>query len=255
MKLETRREQILAWLAEAGFVGLDDLAARFAVSKMTIHRDLDDLEAAGLLRKLRGGASIEASAQFEADYRYRALRHVEVKRQIARAAADRVETGMRVMLNDGSTAALLAEEIALRGLGVTIITNNHAAIHVLQEAASVTLITLGGRYSRKFHCATGPMVQAEIAMMRADLAFISSPAIDARACYHMDEGVRAIKAAMIAAAARPILMAEGAKFGRDALYHLADLDVFSALVTYDLPQAHRAVWADLNLPFIETKEI
>ena len=42
-------------LATHRAAGVEDLALRFGVSKMTIHRDLDDLEQAGLLRKLRGG--------------------------------------------------------------------------------------------------------------------------------------------------------------------------------------------------------
>ena len=63
MKLDDRRRDIVDLLVEEGTVSLDDLAARFAVSKMTIHRDLDDLEAEGLLRKVRGGATIEASGQ------------------------------------------------------------------------------------------------------------------------------------------------------------------------------------------------
>lgn len=253
MKLETRREEILVWLAEAGFVTLDDMALRFGVSKMTIHRDLDDLEVAGLLRKMRGGASIEASAQFEADYRFRALRHIAQKRQIAQAAAAMVETGMRVMLSDGSTAALLAEALGPRDR-ITIITNNHAAIEILQDAANITLITLGGRYSRKFHCATGHVTEAAIAAMRADLAFISSPAVDGAACYHMDEAVRGTKAAMIAAAERPVLMAEGAKFGRNALYHLADLRDFASVLTHDLPDGPRAALKDLGVTITDTKE-
>ena len=60
MKREERRQAIMDLLIAARAVDLDDLAGRFAVSKMTIHRDLDDLEQTGLLRKVRGGATVEA---------------------------------------------------------------------------------------------------------------------------------------------------------------------------------------------------
>lgn len=72
LKREERRQAIMDLLVETRAADLDALAERFAVSRMTIHRDLDDLEQAGLLRKVRGGATIEAGIQFESDFRIRA---------------------------------------------------------------------------------------------------------------------------------------------------------------------------------------
>ena len=63
MKREERRQAIMDLLIAARAVDLDDLAGRFAVSKMTIHRDLDDLEQTGLLRKVRGGSGRSSTAK------------------------------------------------------------------------------------------------------------------------------------------------------------------------------------------------
>src|SRR5690606_35279863 len=84
MKREDRQRSLLEILVETGSASLEVLSQRFGVSKMTIHRDLDELEKEGLLRKVRGGATIEASGQFESDFRYRARQAAEEKRQIAR---------------------------------------------------------------------------------------------------------------------------------------------------------------------------
>lgn len=51
-----RRRQILALLQDQGIVLIRNLSERFDVSHMTIHRDLDQLEERGHLRKVRGGA-------------------------------------------------------------------------------------------------------------------------------------------------------------------------------------------------------
>ncbi len=51
-----RRQQILSLLHEQGSVSIAELSRAFQVSEMTVHRDLDALEAEGLLRKVRGGA-------------------------------------------------------------------------------------------------------------------------------------------------------------------------------------------------------
>ena len=85
MKREDRKQAIMDLLVEQHAVDLEDLAERFAVSKMTIHRDLDDLESEGLLRKMRGGATIDAGTQFESDFRFRARQDGSAKARMARA--------------------------------------------------------------------------------------------------------------------------------------------------------------------------
>ncbi len=51
-----RHQQILNRLQEHGIVHIHELSQTFSVSEMTIHRDLDQLETEGHLRKVRGGA-------------------------------------------------------------------------------------------------------------------------------------------------------------------------------------------------------
>ncbi|RYE71817.1 MAG: DeoR/GlpR transcriptional regulator, partial [Hyphomicrobiales bacterium] len=94
MKRDDRRRDIIEILVDQGTATLESLAQHFAVSKMTIHRDLDELETEGLLRKTRGGATIESSGQFESDFRYRARVAADEKRSIARRAAQFIEPGM-----------------------------------------------------------------------------------------------------------------------------------------------------------------
>jgi len=230
MKLENRRQGIIEVLVREGSASLDALSQRFGVSKMTIHRDLDDLEGAGLLRKVRGGATIEASAQFESDFRYRERRAVDEKRRIAEAAAAFVEPGMSVMVDDGSTSQLLAPHLAAcRPL--TVITNNLAIIETLAGDAAVTLIALGGTFSKKFNGFFGIVTEDNLAGLRADLAFVSSSAVDGLAAFHQDQEVVQVKRRMIRSAARRYLLVDHEKFGRTALHFLADLDVFDGIVT------------------------
>ena len=66
MKSDGRRQGIMDFLMDAGTATVDDLASRFGVSKMTVHRDLDELEESGFLRKVRGGAYSTSQSQGEA---------------------------------------------------------------------------------------------------------------------------------------------------------------------------------------------
>lgn len=240
MKRDERRQAIMDLLVAARAVDLDDLADRFAVSKMTIHRDLDDLEQAGLLRKVRGGATIEAGTQFESDFRIRALQDGEAKARMARAALDLVEPGMTVMINDGSMAALLGETLVEKR-PLTIITNNAAVIDRLRDEPGITLIALGGVFSAKFNGFFGVVTEYALSRLRADVAFISSPAVAGLRAFHMDDAVVRAKRAMMAAAGRCCLLINHSRFGRSALHVLADLTEFDTIITDDAPEDRAAL--------------
>ena len=55
-----RRQQIVNWLREEGSLSIRELESRLDVSHMTVHRDLETLSTRGLIRKVRGGAVLNA---------------------------------------------------------------------------------------------------------------------------------------------------------------------------------------------------
>lgn len=254
VKPEDRRQDIIEMLVGVGSASLEDLSEHFGVSKMTIHRDLDELEQDGLLRKVRGGATIESSGQFESDFRYRARTAGDEKRRIARRAADFLTPGQSVMVDDGSTSQhLLPFLIDKRPL--TVITNNLALIEGLARASGIELVALGGTYSRKFNGFFGVVTLTALDNLRADVALLSTSAIDGRTAFHQDQEVLEIKRRMIACSARQYLMADQAKFGRTALHFVTDLDVFDGVVTTRaLPEARAASLRDAGITLHFCKE-
>ncbi len=230
MKRDERQQAIMDLLVAQGEVELDRLALHFDVSKMTIHRDLDELESAGLLRKVRGGATIQSGNQFESDYRFRERQGAEVKSSIADAALDLIEPGMTVMINDGSMAAVLGQKtVAKRPL--TVITNNAAVIDTLRGEVGITMIALGGVYSAKFNAYLGKVTEDALAGLRADIAFISSPAVSGLEVFHMDDSVMRAKRAMMAQATTRCLLVNHTRFGQAALHKLAALSEFEHIIT------------------------
>ena len=232
MKRDDRRQKMIDMLVEEGSVSLDEFARRFDVSKMTIHRDLDDLEAEGLLRKQRGGATIESSAQFESDYRYRTRKAAAEKRLIAEKAAGLIEPGMSVMLDDSSTSGAIIPFL-LEKRPLTVITNNLSVVDALSGQAGITVISLGGTYSRKFNGFFGLLTEQALSALRADLVLVSSSSISGSTVFHQDQEVIEVKRGMIEAGARRYLMADHEKFGRTALHRVAELDRFDGVITSD----------------------
>lgn len=244
MKRDERRQEIVNLLIENRTLELDDVASRFGVSKMTIHRDLDDLESAGVLRKVRGGATIDAGTQFESDFRFRELQEADVKRALAETAADLVEPGMTVMINDGSMASVLGDVLCEKK-PVTIITNNAAIMERAKGISGVTLICLGGVYSAKFNAYLGIVTEKALLDLRADIAFISAPAASGRLAYHMDEAVVRTKRAMMTSSRQTCLLINSRRFGHTALHVLADIAKFDTVISdKPLPQDTSAELAD-----------
>lgn len=230
MKRDERKQSIMDLLVTARAVDLDDLADRFGVSRMTIHRDLDDLEQAGVLRKIRGGATVESGTRFESDFRIRAMQDADAKGRMAQAAADLVEPGMTVMVNDGSMAAVLARALVDKR-PLTVITNNAAVLDRLRDEPGITLIGLGGVFSGKYNAFFGGVTESALSRLRADIAFISTPAVAGGRAFHMDDDVVRSKRAMMDAAAQSCLLINHSRFGRSALHLLADLREFAAIIT------------------------
>lgn len=254
MKRDDRQTAIMDLLVEQGSVELDDLAQRFAVSKMTIHRDLDELEQAGLLRKIRGGATTEAGTQFESDFRVRERRGGAAKDRMTEAALRLIEPGMTVMVNDGSTAAVLGKRLVEKR-PLTVITNNAAIIDALRGEAGITLIALGGVYSAKFNAYFGVVTEGALARLRADVAFISVPAVSGLQAFHMDDEVVRSKRAMQAASTQSCLLVNHTRFDRTALHELCPLTDYAAIITDDTPsQAARDALAQGGVALTIAKE-
>lgn len=234
MKREERTQLIMEILADKGQVEVEDLSRRFSVSKMTIHRDLDVLEQSGLLRKVRGGATIEAGIQFESDFRFRVRQEGELKNRIARRALGLIDPGMTIMINDGSMAAVLGSMLIERK-PLTVITNNAAILNELQQEKQINLIGLGGSYSAKFNGYFGVLTEQNLAGLRADIAFLSAPAVSGNQVFHMDDDVVRAKRAMLGSATKNCLMINHSRFDRVALHFLANLEEFDTIITDHLP--------------------
>lgn len=229
MRPEDRRDDIVEFLIENGSAAVDALADTFAVSKMTIHRDLDFLEDEGLLRKVRGGATIEASGQFESDFRYRVRIATEEKREIAEKAAQFVEPGTSVMIDDGSTSLAIIPCL-LKKTPLTVITNNLEIIKQLSGRPGITLITLGGSYAKKFNGFFGVLTHNALSTLRADIALLSTSAITNATAYHQDQEILAVKRQMIESASKAYLMVDHQKFGKTALHVFSHLSEFDGVI-------------------------
>ena len=109
MKTEPRRQQILNLLEEIGTLNVGDLADRFAVSVVTIRKDLDELESEGFLQRTFGGAVFSHRSRFNRSFFERVQIHRQEKRAIAAAALEYIKDGDTIILDAGTTTLALAQ--------------------------------------------------------------------------------------------------------------------------------------------------
>lgn len=106
MLTEERFAAILRELKSKGAVTVTELSEKLGISESTVRRDLQSLDARGLLKKVHGGATVSDAVGFqsdEADVSTKSTLHVEEKERIARYAASLIADDDFVYLDAGTT--------------------------------------------------------------------------------------------------------------------------------------------------------
>src|SRR6516225_1819379 len=113
MTAETRRNKIIEFLEDEGNVKVEDLSERFAVSQVTVRKDLAELEEQGLLQRTYGGAVYSHRSRFNVSFRGKLRIEAPRKDAIAQLALNYIHEGDTIILDAGSTTLSLTR--ALQG--------------------------------------------------------------------------------------------------------------------------------------------
>lgn len=227
-----RRERIARYIRDAGAARIEDLAERFEVSPMTIHRDLDALAADGLVERTRGGARSGGSRLHERSVYQRMRQQVPQKRAIARTVLGLLSPGATIALEDSSTTAALLEHMAALK-PFTLITNFIPAIAAASLDVDIDIIGLGGQYDRNLDSFDGPAVVDQLRLLNADAVVMSAAAVFGGQVLHPSADTARRKRAMIDVAELRILAVDTTKLAVRAPYRVAPLDDFDHIVVDD----------------------
>ncbi|HEU5432275.1 MAG TPA: DeoR/GlpR family DNA-binding transcription regulator [Thermomicrobiales bacterium] len=224
-----RRDRIAEYVLGREWAAARDLATMFDVSLMTIHRDLDELERLGVLRKMRGGATPQPSSLFESNVRYRLGTARAEKEAVARRALHLIEPGQAVLLDDASTTLALARLLPAVA-PLTVITNFRHAMDALYGVPGIRLIALGGEYFPHHDSFMGLICEGALATIRADVFFMSTSAVSSGVAWHQEPVTVSAKRAMLQAASKRVLLIDHGKLGKVALHQLAPLSAFDLVI-------------------------
>ena len=227
-----RRQLIAEAVMAEGSMRIEDLTARFGISLMTAHRDVDELVSRGLFRKTRGIVTAAPTSLIESSDVYRSTRQAAEKKAIAEAAMQFIEPGQAIFFDDSTTVLQMAAHLPAK-VPLTAITNSLNLMNALREIRDLTILGLGGHFYNWCNAFMGRMTTSEIMRLRADTVFMSMSAIIDDIVFHQSPELVETKRAMFDCSARRILLADHTKFERRALHSFAALTEFDIVIVDD----------------------
>jgi DeoR/GlpR family transcriptional regulator of sugar metabolism len=223
-----RRQAVLEVVLANRSVTVVDLAKRFGVSAMTIRRDLQLLEAEGVVESIHGGARSASTSPFELSYVMREMAEAPEKRAIAAFAASLVADGASIALDGSSTCGYLAR--ALIGRRLSVVTNNLKVATELGGRPHVDVTVTGGRLLQGVHL-IGPFTGAVLDQLRVETVFFSATAItDQLDLMAPGELEAEVNRRLMGIGRRVVLLADSTKFGRHSFVRIAPMEAVHAVV-------------------------
>jgi DeoR family transcriptional regulator, fructose operon transcriptional repressor len=231
VQAEERQQEILRRARNDGRVDVMNLADDFSVTSETIRRDLTVLERAGAVRRVYGGAVPVGRPPVDPALSARDALMTTEKERIAKTALAELPEEGAIIIDAGTTTGRLAEVIPT-DRELTVIVNSLPLATLLTARPNLTVNILGGRVRRGTYATVDDWLLQPLSQMYVDVAFMGTSGLSLqRGLTTPDPGEASVKAAMMAAARRSILLADHTKVGNDSLARFGALSDVDVLVT------------------------
>ena len=227
LDLSERQSIILDRLAKEGTLSVALLSRGLGVSEVTVRSDLKDLEEKGFVGRTRGGAY----PAFYKDILERQRLNVEEKNRIAAAAAEFIRDDDRIMIEAGTTTALIVKYLAGRR-GVQIVTNSTLVFSYARLNPGLNIILSGGVFRKETESLVGPIALRAIMEFNARLAFVGTDgfSVERGMTTQLVEGGEIVKA-MKLRAEETWLVADSSKYGKSGFVSVLGLSEVDGIIT------------------------
>jgi DeoR family galactitol utilization operon repressor len=241
-ELNEREKIILNKLSSDGSVLVADLAREMGLSEVTIRNDLKNLELKGWINRVRGGAA----PSMHQDILERQKFHIEEKNAIAKAAAELVRDGDVIMIEAGTTTALIAKYLTGKR-DVHVVTNSTLVFSYARMNPNLQITMTGGDFRRATESMVGPIALQTLDKLNVRIAFVGTDgfSLERGITTHIMEGAEIVKM-MKFHAEKTIMVADSSKYGKigfSTIFPLSAIDLIytdSSLSDEALQALHEA---------------
>lgn len=229
-----RLTQIVALLKKNKTMTVKNLSKLLDVSEMTIRRDLNILEADGIIIRSHGRATYKSNPDSTSD-EYELLSEKTKmnaeKDRIGKFAASLIEPGDVIIIDNGSTTDKLTKYIP-DDINITVLCYNFNVLEQLVKKENIKIIFAGGYFHRKDQMFESSQGIRLIENIRATKLFISAHGVHKKlgmTCANSYEV--STKNAILQSAQTKILLADSSKFGKVRTAYFAQLNEIDVIVT------------------------
>jgi len=228
--IQDRHMAMLELVNTFGFMTIEDLAKRFALTPQTIRRDINAMADRGLLQRYHGGAGMRSSVENVA-YTTRQVLCLQEKKRIALRVAENIPDQASLFINIGTTTEEVARAL-LDHHKLRVITNNLNVALTLSANQSFEIIVAGGLVRSRDRGIIGEATIDFINQFKVDYGIIGISGIDEQGCL-LDFDYREVRAARaIMNNSRQVFLAtDHTKFARNAMVRLGHITEIHALFT------------------------
>lgn len=231
LAFENRKKVILKKLIDEEKLQVSELAETLNVSTETIRRDLDRLEKEGRLKKVYGGAVLDASYPWEPPFDEKTSINAEQKRMIGKMAASLVEDGDIIMIGNGTTPLEMIRYLSHKK-NVTLITHSGPAMLLATDVFKGKIIFIGGEVDPNQKSTIGPIAESTLNKLKANKAFISAGGISLKegiTDYDLNQAY--ISNLMMERSDELIVLADHTKMGESTFAHICTLDKVDYIIS------------------------
>lgn len=244
MLTEERRLRILDQLREKGYVTIKDLMEDLQASRSSIMRDLQELEEQGLIRRVRGGASLVDSDALLTRYNEPAVMfkedtQKEAKQMICQQALQTIQEGDCIYIDSGTTPLALLR--GLRQKNIELVTPNTYLIQKLPLDFTGHVILLGGEFSKKYDTSYGSMTLELLQQFHFDRCFMTANGVDVESeeVTVFDMNIAGIKKEVLKRSKKAYLLIDHSKLKTKAFCTWAKLSQFDEIFVDEYPSKEK----------------
>lgn len=205
-----------------------DLALQLNVSEDTIRRDLNEMDEAGEVVKVHGGA---LSRSYHYPFRHTDIYAADAKKKIAQKAITLIKDGM-VVLTGGGTTMIEMVSILPKHLTATIFTISPLVALQLADHPLITVILIGGQFSKNSQVCIGPQVTNYLNEIRFDICFLGTNGISlGDGVTDSDLDIVQVKKSMIRSSNKLAVMCIAEKLNSSQRMRVCELNQLNCLIT------------------------
>ncbi len=228
---EERYKIILEKLNKQEIINVEELSRELNVAKMTIRRDLTELEKKGVLKKVHGGATISRAEHLENErlYMERTEKNIEAKKYAAEIAAGIIEEGDVVYIGPGTTTERILDYIGNRE--ITVVTNSLSIITKYYNNLKIKMMILGGMVRKDSEAITPDYFLESIRKINVDKCFVGTNGISETKITTSTFGEGLVEEVLLNNSKQRYVVTDSSKFNKEAIYSFLNPEILTAIIT------------------------